>query len=182
MNKSETDSTKMSILGYCGWKYSLARPENHFKTNKSRFNKHHYPLKMIDSCWNGHPPSKNAFESINLKDFFYFLDHLHQKQDDNEVNDFILSSKTTFSMFAQILRSNFPKVTMIAVINTSFNHDKILSCSLLTYEVIQDLVHFGCLSSIFETINISDGQPSLPNSISWRHFFDSDSDWIQAVH
>ena len=71
MNKSETDSTKMSILGYCGWKYSLARPENHFKTNKSRFNKHHYPLKMIDSCWNGHPPSKNAFESINLKDFLF---------------------------------------------------------------------------------------------------------------
>ena len=69
---------------------------------------------------------------------------------------------------------------MIALINTSFNHDKILSCSLLTYEVIQDLVHFGCLSSIFETINISDGQPSLPNSISWRHFFDSKS-WLHFI-
>ena len=171
----------MSILGYCGWKYSLARPENHFKTNKSRFNKHHYPLKMIDSCWNGHSPSKNAFESINLKDFLFSWSS-SSKTRWQWSQRFYSKSKTTFSMSAQILRSNFPKVTMIAVINTSFNHDKILSCSLLTYEVIQDLVHFGCLSSIFETINISDGQPSLPNSISWRHFFDSDSDGIQAVH
>ena len=37
---------------------------------------------------------------------------------------------------------------MIAVINTSLNHDKILSRSLLTYEVIQDWVHFWVLKDV----------------------------------
>ena len=67
MNKSETDWTKMSILGYCGWKYSLARPENHFKTNKSKFNKHYKPFTFLDSY---HVHAKRAAKRIlNLNDF-----------------------------------------------------------------------------------------------------------------
>lgn len=72
MNKSETDSTKMSILGYCGWKYYLARPENHFKTNKSKFNKHHYPFETVI-----HHPKTHLRHRIPK--IFYDIDYLHHK-------------------------------------------------------------------------------------------------------
>ena len=91
----------------------------------------------------------------------------------------IFSQKPLFNVcfdLNQIKERTFRKLQWLQLsipTGTSFNHDKILSRSLLTYEVIQDLVQFGCLSSIFETINLSDGQPLLPNPILWRHFFDS---------